>query len=133
MTAVFADAFYWVALLNGRDEYHEKVRQHAGAFRGSILTTQWVLAEVADALAASKARESVFPFFQQLAQNDAVTLLDASASLFRRGLELYHQRPDKGWSLTDCMSFVAMREHGVSQALTKDHHFVQAGFVALCA
>ena len=131
MTTVFADAFYWVALLNRRDEYHVKVKQHAGAFRGSILTTQWVLAEVADALAASKARESVRPFFQQLADNDAVTLLDASASLFRRGLELYHDRPDKGWSLTDCCSFVAMREQGVSDALTKDHHVVQAGFVVL--
>ncbi len=130
---VFADAFYWVALLNRRDAYHGRVKQHAIAFRGSILTTHWVLAEVADALAASKARESVRPFFQELASNDAFTLLDATGSLFRRGLDLYHNRPDKDWSLTDCISFVVMKEHGVNEALTGDQHFAQAGFIVLFA
>ena len=128
---VFGDAFYWVALLNCRDAYHEKVKRHASAYRGSILTTHWVLAEVADALAASKVRESIRPFFQELAGNDAFTLLDATESLFRRGMELYHNRPDKGWSFTDCTSFVVMKEHGVSEALTGDQHFAQAGFVVL--
>jgi predicted nucleic acid-binding protein len=128
---VFGDAFYWVALLNRRDSYHDRVKRHAIAYRGSILTTQWVLAEVADALAASKVRESVRPFFQELASSDAFTLLDATGSLFRRGLDLYHDRPDKHWSLTDCISFVVMKEHGVSEALTGDQHFAQAGFTAL--
>ena len=82
MTTVFADAFYWFAVLNRRDEFHDVVKRHAGSFRGSILTTQWVLAEVADALAGSKARELVGPFFQQLADNDAVTIIDASATCF---------------------------------------------------
>lgn len=131
MTTVFADAFYWFAVLNRRDEYHDMVKRHAGSFRGSILTTQWVLAEVADALARSKARKLVGPFFQQLADNDAVTIIDASASLFRRGIDLYLDRPDKGWSFTDCTSFVVMKEHGVSEALTGDQHFAQAGFVVL--
>lgn len=128
---VFGDAFYWVALLNRRDAYHDRVKRHAIAYRGSILTTQWVLAEVADALAASKVRESVRPFFQELAGNDALTLLDATGSLFRRGLELYHDRPDKHWSLTDCVSFVVMKEYGVSEALTGDQHFAQAGFTVI--
>jgi predicted nucleic acid-binding protein len=128
---VFGDAFYWVALLNRRDAYHDRVKRQAIAYGGSILTTQWVLAEVADALAASKARESVRPFFQELASNDAFTLLDATGSLFRRGLGLYHDRPDKHWSLTDCISFVVMKEYGVSEALTGDQHFAQAGFTVL--
>jgi predicted nucleic acid-binding protein len=128
---VFGDAFYWVALLNRRDSYHDRIKRHAIAYRGSILTTQWVLAEVADALAASKVRESVRPFFQELASNDAFTLLDATGNLFRRGLELYHDRADKHWSLTDCISFVVMKEYGVSEALTGDQHFAQAGFTVL--
>ena len=93
---VFGDAFYWVALLNRRDAYHDRVKRHAIAYRGSILTTQWVLAEVADALAASKVRESVRPFFQELASNDAFTLLDATGNLFRRGLDNDQQAPERG-------------------------------------
>jgi hypothetical protein len=48
-----------------------------------------------------------------------------------RGLALYAARPDKEWSLTDCVSFLVMQDHGVTEALTADHHFEQAGFVAL--
>jgi predicted nucleic acid-binding protein len=51
--------------------------------------------------------------------------------LFDAGLELYSRRPDKEWSLTDCISFVVMEEHGLTEALTTDHHFEQAGFTAL--
>jgi predicted nucleic acid-binding protein len=52
-------------------------------------------------------------------------------ALFRRGIELYDNRLDKQWSLTDCISFVVMQQHGITEALTGDHHFEQAGFVAL--
>jgi uncharacterized protein len=50
---------------------------------------------------------------------------------FREALELFASRADKEWSLTDCASFNLMRERGVSEALAHDHHFEQAGFVAL--
>lgn len=55
----------------------------------------------------------------------------ASHDLFRRGLRLYFDRPDKEWSLTDCISFVVMGDEGLSEALTGDHHFEQASFTAL--
>ena len=58
-------------------------------------------------------------------------VLEADQHLFERGLQLYENRPDKEWSLTDCISFVAMEEMGIAEALTGDHHFEQAGFTAL--
>jgi predicted nucleic acid-binding protein len=58
-------------------------------------------------------------------------LIEASSATFSDGLKLYDQRPDKQWTLTDCTSFEIMRNHGVTEALTADHHFEQAGFVAL--
>lgn len=125
---VFADAFFWIALLNRHDEYHEKARLYLEDFRGTILTTQWVLAEVADAMASSAVRGSIQLFFEELAANQAITILDATPDLFLRGINLYHERPDKTWSLTDCISFVVMTDHGLSEALTGDHHFAQAGF-----
>ena len=54
-----------------------------------------------------------------------------TTDLFKEGLKLYSSRPDKGWSLTDCLSFVVMKERGILDALTSDHHFNQAGFHAL--
>jgi len=125
---VFADAFFWIALLNRRDEYHEKARLYTQDFQGTIVTSQWILAEVADALAASAARQSIQSFFQELSANPAIALVDATPGLFHRGLALYNKRPDKSWSLTDCISFTVMTDHALSEALTRDHHFAQAGF-----
>lgn len=125
---VFADAFFWIALLNRRDEYHEKAKSYAKGFQGCIITTQWVLAEVADAMAGSTARQSIRPFFHELAAHRAITVLEATSDLFLRGINFYHERPDKNWSFTDCISFVVMADHRLNEALTGDHHFAQAGF-----
>ncbi|MEX0702442.1 MAG: hypothetical protein WD069_10140 [Planctomycetales bacterium] len=58
-------------------------------------------------------------------------LIEPDAALFDAGISLYESRADKHWSLTDCISFVVMQQHGLVDALTGDHHFEQAGFNAL--
>jgi predicted nucleic acid-binding protein len=60
-----------------------------------------------------------------------VAIVASSRELFRRGFDLYADRPDKEWSLTDCISFVVMTDRRITDALTGDHHFEQAGFVAI--
>nr|MBA2333413.1 nucleic acid-binding protein [Blastocatellia bacterium] len=60
-----------------------------------------------------------------------VTIVPLDSNLFDRGLRLMASRPDKNWSLTDCISFVVMKERSLSDALTADRHFEQAGFRAL--
>jgi uncharacterized protein len=65
-------------------------------------------------------------------QSDPLTkIIPASDSLFRAGLELFAKRPDKEWSLVDCISFVVMKQRRLTDALTTDHHFKQAGYNAL--
>jgi predicted nucleic acid-binding protein len=54
-----------------------------------------------------------------------------SRELFLAGLDLYRARPDKGYSLTDCMSMLIMRREGLAEILTHDRHFEQEGFRAL--
>jgi hypothetical protein len=129
--AVFADAFYFVGLLNRSDQHHAKVTAAARQWHENLITTEWVLTELADALAESASRRLVAPFIRELSEDPKVEIISVTADLFQRGLRLYDERQDKGWTLTDCISFVVMRDEQITDALTGDHHFEQAGFKAL--
>lgn len=128
---VFADTFFYLALMNRRDENHKRVAKWATEFHGEIVTTQWILTEVADALGGSNIRRLVKMSFDDIEADPATRIVPVSPNHFSRGLALYDARPDKEWSLTDCVSFVAMADEKVAEALTGDHHFEQAGFTAL--
>lgn len=129
--AVFADTFFYLALLNPYDADHARVRAESRARRGRVVTTHWVLMEVADAFARPAFRAKFVALLNQLDTDPMSKLIPADEALFRRGVELYEARPDKDWPLTDCVSFVVMEEEQISEALTADVHFEQAGFTAL--
>lgn len=131
MRAVFVDTFYFIALLNPSDAHHATAVEASGSIAARLVTTQWVLIEVADALSAPAYRSSVAEFLGDLAEDKGITIVAHEPHWYDRGLQLYARRPDKSWSLTDCMSFVVMTELGLGEALTGDHHFEQAGFRAL--
>ena len=128
----FADTFFFLALRNPRDGAHERATAITLQYpKRKLVTTAWVLAEVADALAAPANRQGFGQLLDLLRANAMVTIISPDSVLFDRGVALYRGRHDKDWSLTDCISFVVMQEHGLSDALTGDHHFEQAGFSAL--
>jgi len=131
MNAQFADAFFFIAVLVDTDRAHAPARQIIQLLKNQIITTQWCVIEAVDALCAPTSRTRVIQFFESLASHPLITILPADQPQFDRGWRLYSQRGDKYWSLTDCISFEVMREHGMSEALTGDHHFEQAGFTAL--
>ena len=131
MKTAFADTFYSLALLNRDDRRHEKAVHFSTALAVRTVTTAWVLTEVADALAGLSERSGFLTFLKNLQANANVTIIPPSPALFDRGLELYARRPDKEWPLTDCISFEVMRQNDITDALTGDHHFEQAGFEAL--
>ncbi|MCY2987324.1 MAG: PIN domain-containing protein [Planctomycetota bacterium] len=132
MTTVFADTFYFFALGNRHDSAHHKVVTFSRNYTGQLLTTGFVLTELADGCAGSAHRRAVaVQAVRELRNNSAVIIVPCSQELFYEGLDLFEQRPDKEWSLTDCISFVVMQRQGISEALTGDKHFEQAGFVAL--
>jgi len=87
--------------------------------------------EVADALAKSECRSRARMFVLHLRQAAACEIIAASRELFDRALELYHQHADKEWTLTDCSSVLVMHERGLTDVLTADRHFEQAGFTVL--
>ncbi len=131
MTPVFADSFYFLALLNEKDEAHQAALSFALGSRRPYVTTIWVLTEVGDACAHPSKREHFLELLNYLRHAPDTTIVSERPALFDQGVNLYEDRPDKHWSLTDCISFVIMRERGLTDALTGDHHFEQAGFRSL--
>lgn len=131
MKRVFADAFFYLALLNRNDAAHRRAMQAVKAGAAETVTTMAVLLEVADALAAPAMRVACARFLEELLGGSGTIVHPLGQELVTKGIERYRQREDKAWSLTDCISFVVMEQEQLTEALTGDRHFEQAGFVAL--
>ena len=129
MKKVFADVFFYIALLNRGDAAHRRSLELLKQGAMEVFTTTAVLLEVADAMAAPAMRTDCAAFLEELSGWTKVRSLDEA--LLQRGLSLYGSRKDKAWSLTECISFVVMGDEGLTDALTGDRHFEQAGFTAL--
>ena len=130
-TRVFVDTPAWIALLDATDRLHDPALQvwdrlrHAGSV---LVTTEFVLLEVANALAAPQARSQAVAFINGLRRAKVVRTIPVDSELFAEAWTLFSRRPDKEWGLTDCISFVVMRREAIGQAFTSDPHFEQAGF-----
>lgn len=131
MTPLFADTFYYLALINPNDQFHLTARRFLEGNNQRIITTQFVLLEIVDALSSVRTRRLAFDLTETI-RNDTMTWVSPlSPTILERALDLFHARPDKNWSLTDCTSFVTMADHELHSALTADAHFRQAGFHVL--
>jgi predicted nucleic acid-binding protein len=127
VSEVFADSFYWIALLNPADAFHEIAR--ATPISGRIVTSLAVQLEVLDAFSAYLAlRPVAIRFWERTTQDPQVTVVPLTADLVQGAMDLFRQRDDKTWSFTDCVSFEIMRRRGIVMALSADRHFRQAGF-----
>ncbi len=133
MSLAFADTFYFLAILNAKDAAHRRAVEFSASHETTLLTTAWVLTELADALADLRHRRAFRKVIDELRADPDTIIVPPTQRLFEQGVDRYNARKDKEWSLTDCISFVAMEEHDVEEALTGDHHFEQAGFRALLA
>ncbi|NUQ65006.1 MAG: type II toxin-antitoxin system VapC family toxin [Pirellulales bacterium] len=127
----FIDTLFVVALINQRDQYHEQAAELAVSYEGQqFLTSDAVLLEIGNALARKYRRQAV-EIIEGFLLSEDVEVVRVTAELFDRAFALYKAHEDKEWGLIDCISFIAMREAKIQDALTFDQHFVQAGFRAL--
>jgi predicted nucleic acid-binding protein len=134
MEQIFADTFYWLALLNPRDDWHqralEETRTHPNRY---LIVTDGILDKVLNyaSTRGSLMRYKALMLCTRLIQDPNIEVVPYTPELRASGLELYGQRADKAYSLTDCISMVVMKQMGIDQVLTHDHHFTQEGFTVL--
>jgi predicted nucleic acid-binding protein len=134
MKRVFADAVYWIAAANRKDQWHSQVLkiQHSLG-QATLVTTEEVLDEFLTHYSAHgpALRSLAVRTVEKALSNPLVIVRAQSHQTFLDGLALYKARPDKEYSLTDCISMEAMRQDGITEILTHDAHFTQEGFTIL--
>ncbi len=134
MDEIFADAFYWIALANPADQWRKVAKQFNEENPDALLvTTEEVLIEFLNYYAESgeRRRRIVGAMCEQVLAHPHITVIPQTHESFLQGLDLYRQREDKGYSLTDCISMTLMLERGIQKVLTHDNHFTQEGFTIL--
>ena len=128
---IFADTGYFIALFTPDDRLHDRAVAWSLHLSEPLVVTEHVLWECVNTFSRPKDRASAHALIEQLKSDPTCEWIHASPELFAAGLQLHRERPDKEWSLTDCISFHVMRERGIARALAYDVHFEQAGFGAL--
>ncbi len=134
---IFWDAAAFIALGNARDDLHQAaitVSQELAQSQAQVLTTDAVLIEVANAFSKVVLRPVALRLIEAVQESMALevaTIVHVDVDLWQRGWKLYQARTDKDWGLTDCISFIVMKDYGVYRAFTHDRHFEQAGYVRL--
>ena len=134
MNLVFADTVYWVALINPKDEWRNQARSASMLLSDTqIVITDAILIEVLNFFAdhGNEARTRAVSVVEQLLTNPNIEVVPQTHDNFLAGLTFYKARADKGYSITDCVSMITMRERNIAEVLTHDHHFGQEGFTVL--
>jgi len=130
---VFVDTGYLLALERRTDENHRRALGHWRSLRARglprLVTTTYVFDEVVTYLNSRGLHASAVKTGKRLLGSPSVELVRVDEGLFRAAFDLLERRPDKRYSLTDCVSFLLMRERSISVALVFDRHFGQEGFV----
>ncbi len=131
MIGTFVDTSFLIASLRVSDDFHERALSWQRASSPPLVTTEYVLVELLDALISPPVRAPAASAVGAFRRSRVMRIVPASTALLEEGIGWFATHTDKRWSLTDCISFVVMRREGIIGALTNDHHFEQAGFRAL--
>ena len=128
---VFLHTACAIALSSPNNLFHNRAVQLAGELAAGgvrLVTTRAVVLEIGNALAKQRYRQAAVKLLKALEADSRVEILSLTEQLYEQAWCLYRERHDKEWGVTDCISFVVMQEHGLTEALTTDEHFEQAGF-----
>ena len=132
MTAVFADTLYWIAIFLPDDPW-AKAAISVDLSDVRLVTTEEVIGEFLTGISSygEQTRLLACRFVREILADVDIEVVEQSHESFIGGLSLYERRPDKQYSLTDCISMNVMKRKGISKVLTNDRHLSQEGFVRL--
>jgi predicted nucleic acid-binding protein len=134
MKRLFADTFYWVALINPNDDWYSRVLGVSNSLgQSQIVTTEEILTEVLAfySQAGIRMRQRTVELVDNILNNTKIQVIEQTHESFLSGFSLYRSRLDKGYSLTDCISMNTLRQLEITEVLTHDKHFTQEGFQIL--
>ena len=135
MRTIFIDSLFLIALIAKDDQWYDACQQAMEdlAGRARFFTTYDVLSEVLASFSRGnpQVRTQAVQMVHDIMSAPNITLIPQTLDLFTRGLQLYASRPDKRYSLTDCISMTVMREQNITEALTHDRDFESEGFTRL--
>ncbi len=130
----FVDTSGWIALVIVSDSLHQEATQiyQSKYTEGChFITHRGVMLEVGNSCSSLSLRSAAAGLKNKLEKSNRVRVLEIDEELYEAGWKLYAERPDKNWGIVDCISFIVMQRHGITEALTADRHFEQAGFIKL--
>ena len=134
MREVFLDTFFVIALSAITDQNHAKAVELAEQIEAEnlrLVTTQAILLEIGNALSKQKYRFAAIQLLESLEADPNIEIVPLTNELYNAAFQLFKSRQDKEWGLVDCISFLVMQNRAITEALTADDHFNQAGFRAL--
>lgn len=136
MKSLFIDTSGWGNLFDASQPYHFQATEiylSAKAKNQKIITTNYVIIELVSLLISPLRlpRGKIIELIRGLKTSAYLKIIHIDASLDDQAWQFFQRHQDKDWSLVDCASFVIMNQLSISEALTTDHHFEQAGFVRL--
>lgn len=131
MKRVFVDTSGWIALVNTADTFHLRAKDLYIGLRKDgyqFLTHQGVMLEIGNGFSAIRNRPMAIGLQKKFETTDHYELISLNSQLYQSAWKLFEERSDKDWGIIDCLSFVIMTQFGLTEALTTDRHFEQAGF-----
>jgi hypothetical protein len=126
--AIFIDTSYILALINPSDDFHLKAKKLTFKVKGKFVTSEAVLFELANALAKLRTRALGIYTIEDLRHDPDIEIVPLEQGLLLETFEMYSSNKLKEWTVTDCMSFIIMKKMNITEALTTDENFRQAGF-----
>lgn len=131
MTSLFLDTSYLIAVENADDQHHKAASAHWLSLLKSprrLVTSSYVLVEVVTLLNNRRSHSKAVELGNNLLSSRIFNVVHVNEELFYEAWRYFQKHKDKRYSLTDCVSFVLMKQLGIAAALTFDKHFTQAGF-----
>lgn len=136
--SLFVDTSGWISYVGGAEPFHHEtlaIYREAIEQKRDLVTTNYVIAELVAFLQNHTLipRQHMYDFVDRIKGTSSITIVHIDEATDAEAWIMVKRYKDKDWSLVDAASFIIMRRAGLSEALTTDHHFVQAGFIRLPA